>query len=754
MGDHHQGDPGAAQRVQSTAHGVAARAVEPGERLVEHEEAGLGREEPGEDDPALFAAAEFVDRAVGEPLRVEADGGESGVGGRRVGVRRIAHVLADGGPQQGEPGVLDAQQCAVAPVVQRPSVEGDAPPGGHEQTGEHPRQRGLARSVGPRDQHRVPGWDVEVDTAQGRVLPRRSRVVDEQGVPHLDAGSPHPRHRPPRGRRGRGLLVGVEVQGVGGGQLVRVVGDVHDGGAVLAHQAVQEFDDVGPAAGIEHRGALVADHHGGPAGDEGGDGEALELAAGQRGRLTLGETGESDPGEQPVDVDVGPRVRPPQQVVDDADAEDLALRALEDHPRAAGCPEARRPGPVDGALGRRLTGQDPPERRLPGPVRAAHTEEPPSFQRQVDPGEGRPRRPLVADADPGEPDGQGRDDRAPGGGLVELPGRRPRQQGRDAAQRRAQGEGRADHPDEHRHGHHRGQQDPPPRHGERDDGASDVESGAGHARGGGEPLGPGPGVGELGQRQRAGVGQHPEQAHREHGVRHAEAHQPDARGPADGPAPAQADPDQRAENARADGGGGGSQPAAEEGDAARGQHRDRADPRSTAVTDDGEGEGRQQDTDPARRHQPREHGDGRDQVSQGRCLGDLRHRERPSAAPVRPRQRHPGHMAHHRPGGLRPAQGSPTADGQVYDARADREHLDPHADAIVWPAPRRTVTALDGCAPRSTFGARVSSLSPACGRAGWRTATRGRAIGARRSARARPTRRRAARRRTSPRTRR
>ena len=353
---------------------------------------------------------------------------------------------------------------------------------------------------------------------------------------------------------GRGLLVAVEVQGVGGGQLVRVVGDVHDGGAVLAHQAVQEFDDVGPAAGIEHRGALVADHHGGPAGDEGGDGEALELAAGQRGRLTLGETGESDPGEQPVDVDVGPRVRPPQQVVDDADAEDLALRPLEDHPRAAGCPEARRPGPVDGALGRRLTGQDPPERRLPGPVRAAHTEEPPSFQRQVDPGEGRPRRPLVADADPGEPDGQGRDGRATAGGLVELPGRRPRQQGRDAAQRRAQGEGRADHPDEHRHGHHRGQQDPPPRHGERDDGASDVESGAGHARGGGEPLGPGPGVGELGQRQRAGVGQHPEQAHREHGVRHAEAHQPDARGPADGPAPAQADPDQRAENARADGG--------------------------------------------------------------------------------------------------------------------------------------------------------------------------------------------------------
>ena len=204
-----------------------------------------------------------------------------------------------------------------------------------------------------------------------------------------------------------------------------------------------------------------------------------------------------------------------------------------------------------------------------------------------------------------------------------------------------------------------------------DDVASDVESGAGHARGDGEPLGPGPGVGELGQRQRAGVGQHPEQAHREHGVRHAEAHQPDARGPADGPAPAQADPDQRAENARADGGGGGSQPAAEEGDAARGQHRDRADPRSTAVTDDGEGEGRQQDTDPARRHQPREHGDGRDQVSQGRCLGDLRHRERPSAAPVRPRHRHPGHMAHHRPGGLRPAQGSPTADGQVYDARAD-----------------------------------------------------------------------------------
>ena len=67
-------------------------------------------------------------------------------------------------------------------------------------------------------------------------------------------------------------------------------------------------------------------------------------------------------------------------------------------------------------------------------------------------------------------------------------------------------------------------------------------------------------------------------------------------------------------------------------------------------------------------------------------------------------------MAHHRPGGLRPAQGSPTADGQVYDARAagNPRAMTDSAAALPTPAPG------DPQRPGPVAGSVTTAVPPRC----------------------------------------
>ena len=81
----------AAQRAHEVEHLGLDRGVEPGGRLVEHEQLGVARQGHGDDDTLLHAAGELVRVALHDPV---------GVG--------------DAHPAQGSPGVLDGV-LAVAP---------------------------------------------------------------------------------------------------------------------------------------------------------------------------------------------------------------------------------------------------------------------------------------------------------------------------------------------------------------------------------------------------------------------------------------------------------------------------------------------------------------------------------------------------------------------------------------------------------------------------------------------------------------
>ncbi len=189
--------------MQGLAYGFLGGLVEPGERLVEHQDPGVCRKQAGEHDPALLASAELVDRAVTEAVGIQPDAAQGGVCGLLVGAGGVADVLADGGAQQRQAGVLDAQQGAVAPVVEGAAVEGDGAGTGCEQPGEHPRESGLAGAVGSGDQHGVACGDVEIHPGKDRVLPGCARVVDEIGPADLDTGSADVPDTPPLSR-GRG----------------------------------------------------------------------------------------------------------------------------------------------------------------------------------------------------------------------------------------------------------------------------------------------------------------------------------------------------------------------------------------------------------------------------------------------------------------------------------------------------------------------------------------------------------------------
>lgn len=75
---------------------------------------------------------------------------------------------------------------------------------------------------------------------------------------------------------------------------VCVVGDDGGGGAELAVDAIDGFEDKDARFGIEGAGGFVAEQDGGTFGDGAGDGDPLLLAAGELGREVVAAVGEAD----------------------------------------------------------------------------------------------------------------------------------------------------------------------------------------------------------------------------------------------------------------------------------------------------------------------------------------------------------------------------------------------------------------------------------------------------------------------------
>ena len=154
---------------------------------------------------------------------------------------------------------------------------------------------------------------------------------------------------------------------------------------------------------------------------------------------------EPDAGEQLVDGHGVPGRQAPAQVVGDAHAEHLAVGALEHHAGAADDAEPRVAGSLGGAALGRAPGDHPRERRLPGPVRPGHRDEPAGLEVEVHGRPGGQGDPAQVQRQRGHglpraPDGQ-----APGevGGQEALHGaqrlaraRAPRRPPRPASRRR------------------------------------------------------------------------------------------------------------------------------------------------------------------------------------------------------------------------------------------------------------------------------------------------------------------------------
>ena len=186
-----------ARRWASTATSSARVVVETGERLVEHEQRALAREQPRQRDPALLTATEIVDRARGETRRQTDEREGLGRGAEAAG--GAVELARDGVPEELQARVLEPQADATDLLDDRLVVEQCFAFGRREQPREQPRERRLPGAVAADDEHRIGARDVEVDSAQRAVGPRRAC-----GVFVADAAQRHERRRW-RGSRERSM---------------------------------------------------------------------------------------------------------------------------------------------------------------------------------------------------------------------------------------------------------------------------------------------------------------------------------------------------------------------------------------------------------------------------------------------------------------------------------------------------------------------------------------------------------------------
>ncbi len=163
LGAEHDVGAGAAHGVHGVPHLIAAAGVEPGRRLVEQEQAGRADEARPEVEPAAHPAGIGPDAAVGglDQIHLFDDARRALLGrlgrlavepGDHDEVLAPRHHLLDSGRLAGQ-----ADHAAHGHRVAHDVVPVDAQRAavGLDQRGDHADERGLPRTVGPEDRHRL-----------------------------------------------------------------------------------------------------------------------------------------------------------------------------------------------------------------------------------------------------------------------------------------------------------------------------------------------------------------------------------------------------------------------------------------------------------------------------------------------------------------------------------------------------------------------------------------------------------------------
>ena len=206
-------------------HVATDQRVERGERLVEHQDLGVGRERAGQTDPLLHAAGELVGVVV--LVALEADQVDHLLGAVAAVLLALApHLETEGDVvdhlavrQQAE--VLEDHRDLAAPGVEQGrvghagdvlAVELDGARGRLDQPGQQPHQRGLAGAGEPHHHEDLAGRHVEGDVADaddvaGLLLQLLAREVGLVGADDLVGARAEDLPQPLDVERGRAVAV-------------------------------------------------------------------------------------------------------------------------------------------------------------------------------------------------------------------------------------------------------------------------------------------------------------------------------------------------------------------------------------------------------------------------------------------------------------------------------------------------------------------------------------------------------------------
>lgn len=156
--------------------------IEPGDRLVEQEDVGIGRHRLRHQHPLLLAARQIAERTATQVTDLEEFGG--GVDALSIGGAQPAQQAPVGEPSHPQH-LLDRQRHPPVVVVvlgdhRDGAVDGESTVVRANEAGEKRQQRGLAAAVGPDERHRGAGAQLE----RRRCECHRGAVVHADVVGH------------------------------------------------------------------------------------------------------------------------------------------------------------------------------------------------------------------------------------------------------------------------------------------------------------------------------------------------------------------------------------------------------------------------------------------------------------------------------------------------------------------------------------------------------------------------------------------
>ena len=149
-----------------------------------------------------------------------------------------------------------------------------------------------------------------------------------------------------------------------------VVSDVHQCHAPPVGKSREHRQQVVSSLRVDHRRHFVGDEQRRFARQRGGDGQPLQLPAGQAAGVAIGKSVQADFGKQAAHLSTVSGGQPPHHVIGDSTAQHLTLRMLQDH---RGSTEVAKPdctGTFHRSRGGLAAGEDQHQRGLAGTVRA------------------------------------------------------------------------------------------------------------------------------------------------------------------------------------------------------------------------------------------------------------------------------------------------------------------------------------------------------------------------------------------------